>query len=249
MELAKCLKEKMRKAFKITCILILSVFLWESYGETSSLQTPQSTLYSYHNTIVLQDDFIGGGILNGSVGQLGWSVAGSITSQNSVANYIGIVRLDTTGVSGTPARLNFQSSSMFDSATPYSSLWITRLDTNDANTTIRIGAANSVAGNPPNDGIYIEKLDADTNYFCVTRSASTQTRTDSGIAVTTNFTELSRVVTATSVLFYINGVLVCTHTTNIPTVFTSPFVYIINSAAALKSISIDYFEYKGITVR
>ena len=238
------------KRFKVimTCVylVLLACFIGLpiSFLAFGSDMTPlPSPLYPYRATMQLQDDFITGNG-SGAWGVLGWTSAGTLTIQGSEANRPGILRIDTGAVSGTQARISFSNSGAIDPASNHSDLWTARLNTNDANTTLRIGQGNSVAASPPGNGIYFEKLDADTNWFCVTRAAAVQTRNDSGVAVNTNFNTFFISRNSSGVAFYINGALVCSHSTNIPTQFISPFAFIINSAAAAKTVDIDYFEVK-----
>lgn len=213
----------------------------------SDLTQPQSTLYPYRSTIAVQDDFISGVTTNGSIGDLGWGRSGGATTgQAGETNRLGIFRMATSAVINTIASLFLNGSTVLnvDPALPTSLVWAVRLNTNDANTTARIGLGNTfITGNPPADGIYFEKLDADTNWFCVTRAAATETRTDSTVAVTTNFTTFSYTRNSSGVQFAIGNVNVCgLLTTNIPTVFSNPGLQIVNSAAADKTIDFDYFE-------
>jgi len=73
----------------------------------------------------------------------------------------------------------------------------------------------------------LSNFTASANWQTVTTNALTKTVTDTGVpVVTTGFVKLSIIVNAggTSVAFYINGVLVSTHTTNIPTGATKRLV-------------------------
>lgn len=231
------------RTFKIQSIIFLALSIagaCQVWG--SDLQTMKSPLFPFQSTSMYQEDFNTGSNTSGGVGLLGWVVAGTVANQPSEVNRPGIWRFDTGAAAGTISRLSFPNSSAFDSSSPHIINWIVRLNTNDGNTTMRSGAANSVAGNPPANGIYIEKLDADTNWFCVTRAAGVQTRTDSGIAVSTNFIKLNYRRNSSGVEFRLNDALVCTHTTNIPTALISPYGFIINSAAASKTFDTDYFD-------
>jgi hypothetical protein len=68
----------------------------------------------------------------------------------------------------------------------------------------------------PAYGIYF-KCGESSVINCVTRAASTSTTTSSGIAPSTSgWQKLKIYATTTSVTFYINDVVVATHTTNIP---------------------------------
>lgn len=218
----------------------------------SDLTIPQSTLYPYRSTIELQDDFIGGISSTGNIGDLGFTFNnGAVTTQSSVSNRIGIIRLDSSAVINTIASLLLGNTALgTDPSTPTRQIWVVRLNTNDANTTARVGAMNSAAASPPADGIYLEKLDADTNWFCVNRAGGAQTRTASGVAVSTNFVTIMYQRDSSGVQFYIDQVAVCgTVSTTIPTVFLRPATQIVTSAAAAKTIDHDYFQLiiQGLT--
>lgn len=215
----------------------------------SDLQTQQSTLYPFQSTIELQDEFATGIASTGNVGNLGWNTSGTVTAAISVTNRIGLYNLSTTAVSGTISRINWFANNIIDPAAPTQAVFILRANHNDANTTLRVGSVANLSANPPDNGIYFEKLDADTNWFCVTRSAAVQTRTDSGIAVSTNFVNLTYVRNSSGATFFIDKAQVCSQSTNIPTTFLSPMFFIINSAAASKTMDVDYFQIRinGLT--
>ena len=129
----------------------------------------------------------------------------------------------------------------------YRWLFVARLNTNDALTLVRIGMI-SAQTNPAPSGMYFEKLAADTNWYCVTRLASSETRVDTGVAVTTDFATFAASKTAAGAVFSLNGVAVCggAIATTIPSLLM-PIVLINNGEAASKTIDIDYFEQR-ITV-
>jgi hypothetical protein len=210
----------------------------------SDLQTQQSPLYPYRSTVQISDDFVSGLNTNGTTGALGWIVNGGTSSSIiSIANRPGLFQKSTTAAAGTIATLvTAGTASVFDAANPHNILFIARLNTNDANTTIRIGAANAFSVNPPADGIFFEKLDADTNWFCITRAGGVQTRTDSGTAITTSFDTFAYNRNSSGVAFLINNTQVCSQSTNITTAQIAPGLHIVNSAAAAKTVDIDYFR-------
>ncbi len=188
---------------------------------------------------VLEDEFLHGSVTSGQIGSLGWAGAGTITTQGGGTGVPGFYRFDTGASSGTAARINMAVSGSFDPAARHACRWRIRLNTNDANTTMRIGAANSVAGAPPNNGIYFEKLDADTTWFAVTRLASVETRFNTLISVDTSFHSFEYVRDGSGVLFLIDNVPVGTQTLTIPTTVIAQYAYIINSAAASKTFDVD----------
>lgn len=217
-------------------------------GELTQAAGPvgSSSLYDPRTSLYVQDDFISGVNTNGQGGSLGWSQAGTVTGVASETNRPGIVRLDTGSSSGTQARINVAQMSATSAAVAPTSLsrvrWMTRLNTNDTDTAVRLGLANSVAGTPGNDGIFFEKGAADTIWQCITRASSSQTKTASAVTIDTNFHTFSIQRSGASIFFYIDYVLVATHTATIPTVFLAPMAQILNSANASKTLDVDYFE-------
>jgi hypothetical protein len=210
----------------------------------SDLQTQQNPLYPFQSSVYVSDDFISGLNTNGTTGALGWIINGGTTTNLASSNgRPGLLQKNTSGAFPTIAQLvSSGTSSVLGGSETHSILFVARLNTNDANTTVRIGSANAFSANPPADGIFFEKLDADTNWFCVTRSGGVQTRTDSGIAVSTNFANFFYNRNSSGVTFTIGSTIACTHTTNITTAQVAPGLHIINSAAAAKTIDIDYFR-------
>lgn len=208
---------------------------------------PAELVCDYRTSICLKDEFLSGGTASGSIGELGWQFSnGSLSQLASEANRFGLIRRDTSASSGTVASLHlYASATGINPALAHLVHFEARLNTNDANTTVRLGERDSASANPPTNGIYLEKLDADTNWFCVTRASSTQTRTDSGVAVDTAFHTVKLTRSGGGVQFSLDGVNICgAMTTNIPTAFVFPSVQIVNSAAASKTIDVDYFALR-----
>ncbi len=230
-----------RGLFLLLFWLCLAVPAWA--GVTVSSQLP---LYDYCSSIYLQDDFLSGTVGNGTIGQLGWlSAGGSSSLIQSAASYPGIFRKDTSASSGTYSYLALENVNASEAipAGSHDTIWLIYATSNDANTQLRIGHQNTNTGDPPDNGTYFEKLAADTNWFVVTRASGVQTRTDTGVAVGTGRVTLRIVRQGSSVVqFYINRVLVASHTTNIPSTSLNPVASILNSAAASKTLDLDYFQ-------
>lgn len=230
-------------------LAVALVLTSQSVSISGEIETQQSTLYPYKSQVVLQEDFISGSLTNGTTGALGWGFTnGSTTILVSETNRPGIVQRSTSAVSGTIATTYLYpgSSSVFDNTSLHDITWIVRTNQTDANTILRVGSADQVFGtSPPSGGVYFEKLGADTNWFCVTRQAATETRTDSTIAVNTSFNIFRYQRLESSVVFSINNTVVCTHTTNLLTTgLSNPFTLIENSAAAAKTLDHDYFQLR-----
>jgi hypothetical protein len=200
-------------------------------------------LYDYTSEIKLQDDFMFGTNSSGTLGSLGWNLSGGAVSyQASVENHIGIVRRTTSAVSGT---VSFTSPQGAGGGIPdehaYTVTFVVRSNNADAETTLRVGVMDDLTS-APTDGIYFERLAADTNWFCVTRASSTETRTDTGVAGDTNWHTFTIERTATSAIFTLDGTVESTQTTNLSTSNLIPAVQMTNTAAADKSYDIDYAE-------
>lgn len=207
-------------------------------------------LYNYKVNFSCQDDFLTGSQSTGSIGSLSWLSSGTVTVQGSNGSYIGRYQLDTSAVAATLTRISFASSANFASGKIHNMLWSVQFGSIDANTTFRIGAVNSISASPPDFGIYFEKLDADTTLFCVARTSTVETRVNTGYTLIANNTAiLSYKRLSDRVEYYINGQLVVTITTNIPAALISPCMQIINSAAASKTIIVDYFEMTSEVTR
>ncbi len=238
----------------LALLLLGTANAWANGSMTpASAPVTKSTLYDYRNTIEIQDDFLAGINSNGNVGTLGWGITGGNTTYKaSESNRLGIINRDSSATISTLTRLDLAivTSSMIDPALSHYVHLEARLNDNDADTQMRLGSMASSGSITPVNGIYFEKLGADTNWFCVTRQASTQTRVDSGIAVNTSFHGFRYTRTSAGIQFSIDGVNVCgVMTTNIPSTFLDPALQLTNNVAAAKTYDVDYFEMKieGIT--
>ena len=216
------------------------------YWDGAQIQKAQaypSLLDAYKSGYLLEDDFISGSTISTAIGVLGFSASGgTTTSISAIANRPGILRRDTGAVSGTVAFLMLYSSAAAIQVGIVKIIWICRLNNIDANTTCRMGATNTVALSQPVNGFYFEKLDADTNWFAVSRASGVETRVDTGVVVDVDFHTFKYESTSVAVVFSIDGRIVATITTTIPATFMDPWVSIVNSAAAAKTVDIDYFQ-------
>jgi hypothetical protein len=116
----------------------------------------------------------------------------------------------------------------------------------------RLGYQNTTTGTLTSHGIFFEydRLTS-TNWRIRTLQGGTGTATDTGVAVDTNWNTFKIVVNsaATSVTFYINGVSVGTHTTNIPagtSQLVSPTYQLVKSAGTTtRETYIDWAEIQA----
>jgi len=194
----------------------------------------------------IKDDFTSS---SGDVGELNWGFGGgSATLGVSAAGHPGIVRRDTGAVSGTTAytRLAGTGTGNILPAEMFDMLWVFRLNQADVDTASRIGWGNDSSANPPNDGIYLEKLLADASWFAVTRAASAQTRSAAIAAVVAGAWNRLRVrrLDAATIGFTLNSAAEVTLAATIPAAALNPFTHIINGAAASKTLDLDFFSVR-----
>lgn len=219
---------------------------WDGSQIVPIVSSQGQDFYNYRTMFSAQDDFVTGIASSGGVGKLGWLFAGTATAQASEINRPGIMRFDTSAVSGTATRLSMSNSSAFDPAMDHTLTWIARCNTPDADTLMRIGAGGSVAGNPPNNGIYFEKLAADTTWFAVIRAAAVPVdRIDTRVPVNTSFKVFTYNMKDDVVTFFIDYQQVATIGVTTFNALISPYGYMINSAAAAKTFDVDYFGMTG----
>ncbi len=95
------------------------------------------------------------------------------------------------------------------------------------------------------DRIVFEKLDGNDDIICVTEFSGTETRVDSQIDIVaaTDIVLGFRVIDTGTVLFYVDRVLVATHTTNIVTDQNlAVAAYVLAGDAAGTTLAIDYLS-------
>jgi hypothetical protein len=119
-------------------------------------------------------------------------------------------------------------------------------DNSTANTInmIGYGNVNGSATTEHSNGFYFFASNASANWVCKTAKAGTRTTTDSGVPLTTNMARFKIVATTSSALFYINDVLVVTHTTNIPDQVTQT----INICVSIQSQTTNYTGTRSIYI-
>lgn len=127
--------------------------------------------------------------------------------------------------------------------------WLVRLeDLSTAGEEFTLFAGSAETPISQAEGVYFfYQRTTSVNWQAATRAAATSTTTDTGVAVAADaWIKLRTEVNAagTSVNFYINNVLVATHTTNITTAFIAPIIRINKSAGTAPRIFYcDYFKH------
>lgn len=203
--------------------------------------TPATMSYEY-------DDFVSGGTASGVVGKLNWvyAVGAILATGVTDINHPGTTVRDTGTAINSYAWMRLHSTpggqSYFGSQT-FDMTWIIKLAQADIATLVRLGMGANGSANPPTNGMYFEKLAADTTWFAVCRNDSVQTRTDTGIAASTSWVKFrTRRVNSTTIGFSINSGADVTITTNIPLGGMTPFVAILNAAAVSKTFDLDWWS-------
>ena len=121
-----------------------------------------------------------------------------------------------------------------------------------ADTRYVFGLWNTVTANEstyPSSGAFFEfYADSNaTNWRCVTGAGGTRTYQNTSTAAgTSNFVKLQMVTNSdySNIRFYIDGVLVRTITTNLPSIGLQPVFGVVTGDTNVKQINIDYFGWK-----
>ena len=217
---------------------------------------------------VEDDDFCGGGenssgaaaIATAHVfGKLNWrptfsgtGAAITLVTTNQDSTHHGVIQLDTgTTNAGALAFGRFSASTpirTFGAGQIFTQEWLVRIPTlSDGTNTYKFHcgwlSALSVAST---DGIYFEfDSTASANWRGITRAASTSTVASGGsnVAVAAgSWIRLTITWDGTTVSFYVNGTLIGTSTTNIPSASISEAIAVTKSAGTTsRTILIDYF--------
>lgn len=215
-------------------------------------------MYDINNQISFADDFIHdvqAGVLVG----IGWLLVangGSVTSPttNVDANHSGIVQLTVNGSVQAPLiYMNSNSNIAGGGTSRYQMLIKTPalLPTGAQNFIMRFGVGDNLAQNATDyvNGIYFEfPASGTTAIQCKTSSANTRTTTSSGVVWAVNtWYLLEFTTTASSVVFSVNGNVVATNSTNVPTGATNyygPIFKLIKTAGATTvACYIDAFRW------
>lgn len=193
----------------------------------------------------LVDHFIFGNTSSGAYGEFGWLTGGTGTAPSypgGEAGHPGVV-MKSTGVTGSQyGGLYAQNgSASILPADNFDITFVFKISTT-TDSLVRMGLANPGTNNPPTNGIYLESLATDTDWYGVTRAASSQTRTSSVVAAKATGWATARVwrSDASTISFAINGGTAQTLTATIPTATLTPFFCLGNAAtAANKDLSMD----------
>lgn len=209
---------------------------------------------SASNGVHVVDDFLAGSFGNGVTSYpSGLVPTGTISFALENTRY-GIMTLGTTtSTTGTSRLSKTNLSDSLNSLFNVTSYMVKMPTLSDGTETyhVRVGMASQINTANPNGGAYFVYSTAGTptgsaasaNWQCVTgNGSSVRTWTTTSTAVTTGWTKLTVVASSSICFFYVNDVLVATHTTNIPTPALTPNYEIRKTAGTTERLLwVDYF--------
>lgn len=118
-------------------------------------------------------------------------------------------------------------------------------DAVSTNIIIQVGFGNTKNGSATaehTNGFYFYASNANANWICKSAKGGARTSTTSSVAISTNWVKFQIVATTSSILFYIDGVLQATHTTNIPSGATETICI----ASSIQSQALNYSGTKSM---
>lgn len=119
----------------------------------------------------------------------------------------------------------------------------------------RISAASLMSGEvgfeaaSPDSGsnwiCFIYDSDTGSNWYVQSASGGSVTTTNTGVAADTSYHEFKISCTSTELTFFLDGTLVATVTTNIPTNLLQPYVFVVSKTGTTRDVFLDYIEAYG----
>jgi hypothetical protein len=183
--------------------------------------------------------FRGGGTTTGTIGELGWNAVADSIGKNAVdSDNEGSYQFITNSVSGNVA---FATLGQILPDKAFTLIQHHRCgDVTTRKDKVGWVTTTTDADKVDVEGIYFYHDSSVGNWYTITRSASTETATDTGVSgnVTTKkeLKIIRRIVAdggVNDVRFYIDGSLVATHTTNIPTTGNGFVAFIVETTTTV----------------
>jgi hypothetical protein len=208
--------------------------------------------FTPHRDYVVQvDEFCFGNTTTGRVGELGWlqvaTGSGTIAATVGVANHPGIYTLSTGTTSGSTQRIDLTAEAYLPADIDSIQGIIRPTVITSAKYRFGLLVSTGTLGEG-SDGVYFSFSPADSaNWRAITESGGVKTATNTTVAVTANnwyFLELRRLSNG-NWEFYVNNVLEATHSTNIPTAANEVTFVAENTAAANKTLDVDWFYVRS----
>lgn len=198
------------------------------------------------NTVYEADDFVGGGTTSAVIGKFLWTyTGGTFNGQAGESGHPGIQRRDTGTTISTNAYTVAKQTNLLVASELFDTTLVVRLNTNDTDTLVRLGIATGASVNPPSDGMYVEKLAADTSWFGVTRVGNVQTRTSALGATSTGWVKFRvRRIDSSTVGFTMDSGAEVFATSNLATGAANLAIVINNATAVSKTIDVDFVDLR-----
>lgn len=235
-------------------------------GDGSRIYGVQAAARGLSSVCVLKEDFLGGNLTSGGVGENGWLLGGVGTTTQAVLggelDHPGILRRGT-GATSTNAAITAlkNSTSTGDLTSPlamsseFDLSWYARTPNVGVSTTIRLGLATGHASAAPGSGLYIEKSVNGSIWFGSLKNSSTITSTASLGATTANAWYRFRIRRGMlngvdTVLFSVNGGTELTLDASLINTAQpyAPWSMIYTGEAVTKLLDLDGFEMEwGVT--
>lgn len=202
------------------------------------------------------DDFISGQGAAGDVGKLSWfnGGGGGIVQIDGVTTFPnifhpGIYELATTAANGNVGVLSLQNTAATLGPLGISTLGrlVYVISPIEVTAYTRRYGILTLGTAADTDGVYFKEISTSGFFQCITRSGGVSTTTTTAVAVTTtNWYKLEIFFRDDSQIdFFINDILVGSHTTNIPTGVFEVGCAVVANAAAIKTVLIDYFRIQS----
>jgi hypothetical protein len=205
-------------------------------------ENPRTTFFE-------KDDFVSGGQASAQIGKMGWGITNATYASQAAVSAgrpgIGRVTSSTTAnqVCAMYLRAVFNFGAFYAGDAWTCEFWV-RPVLADTTVGMRVGMSADPTIITPAAGAFFEKLAADTDWFPVSRAASSETRgTTLGAVSTTNWARLRVRKSGANVAFSVDGGAEQTISTNVSGSATlTPFIQIISTNTTSKNIDVDYWE-------
>lgn len=204
----------------------------------------------------IADDFIGGSVETGEIGDFGWSFTnGSITKLNGIQAHPGTVR-NTGSTTANQVCSFYLANAVGDTICRFDefdecTFVFKEAAASQTDMTLQMGVINPFGNTTPTHGCYLEIKPADSNYFFVCRNTGAETRTDSGVARSTNWIKVRiRRINSSTVRFNINGGADVDITANIPDAADALGLgkQSAQTGTTARNIDIDWFSFKMLGI-
>lgn len=221
-------------------------------GDGATKSYVDAPLGSLKKQAYMRDEFVGGdaSTSTASLGDLGWQFGngagvGTLLKAHVAATSVGGYLITTGASSGDRSFVQLLSQLYNFINTGWEAYFYFSTMTSLANKTVRIGMMDG-EGDPPSNGLYLERLDTDTNMFLVTRAGGAQTRLDTGLAWTDSLAVRAQFRrTPTGVGLIVNDQEEVISTVNIPGSLIGPVVWQVKTTtAAGRTLGVDGWEFR-----